>query len=217
MLAQYIKRIAGPALASGGLLWIADFIAIIIIGLTTGKLVDTIPTGQEPLIMRIAIWFLPLSMLFLGTGLIGVFARLEGRSKGWGIPGIVFIALPLVMSLINIVGLSGLTASITFSGDLNGLSVIAMSVGIILLGVAVLRSHALPRWIAWVMIVIGIVTFPILIATPLPVGPDWATDHLSFLLSGIAYIVVGTGLGAVSKRSDVSTVSTLTYTTHPAK
>jgi len=211
MLLQHLKRTTGLVLLSGGFLWIADCVAIIIIGLTTGKLVDNIPDAQAPLLMRIAMWFLPLSVLLLGGGLMGVFAHLEGRSKGWSIPGVVFIVPTLVMSILNIVGLSGITKAITFSGDLNGLSVIAMSVGIILLGVAVLRAHALSRWIGWLMIAIGIVTFPILIATPLPIGPDWATDHLSFLLSGIAYTIMGTGVGAVSKQSRVETASMLTY------
>jgi hypothetical protein len=34
--------------------------------------------------------------------------------------------------------------------------------------------------IAWTLIAIGIVTGPILFATPLPIGPDWATDTIAF-------------------------------------
>jgi hypothetical protein len=32
---------------------------------------------------------------------------------------------------------------------------------------------------------------PLLLVTPLPVGPAWATDTLAFLLGGIVYVAVG--------------------------
>jgi hypothetical protein len=39
------------------------------------------------------------------------------------------------------------------------------------------------------------------LGTPLPIGPDWATDHLAFLTSGIAYTIAGARLWTAQKRS----------------
>ncbi len=50
---------------------------------------------------------------------------------------------------------------------------------------AVVRTHVLPRWMAWTLVMIGLVTIPILFATPLPIGPDWASDFLAFLVNAL--------------------------------
>ena len=60
----------------------------------------------------------------------------------------------------------------------------------------------LPRSYAWILIVIGIVTLPILLLTPLPIGPAWATDTVAFFLSGIGYTVVGLRMLVERKRMD---------------
>jgi hypothetical protein len=64
----------------------------------------------------------------------------------------------------------------------------------------------LPRPFAWTLIVIGIMTLPILLTTPLPIGPGWATDTVAFFLSGIGYTVVGLRMLVERKRMDERTV-----------
>ncbi len=89
MLAQRLRRLAGPAFTAGGLLWITLYVSIVIVGVMTGKLAPT-PDAHSPLLVRVGIWFLPISALILGVGLLGMFARLEGRARGLGITGVVF-------------------------------------------------------------------------------------------------------------------------------
>jgi len=209
MFSQQLKRMAGPALTLGGLLWITIHVIIIIVGLMTGKLAGNIPAAHQPLLAHIYFLILPLSYLLLGVGLLGVFARLEGRSRRIGITGMLFASIGLVMEVMYVIALIFLTIS---PASLNGLLGMLVSVanalnglftllGTGLLGWAALRASVLPRWAAWILIIIAIVTAPILFATPLPIGPDWATDTLAFFFSGIGYTVVGTTLLAVRKHA----------------
>lgn len=61
--------------------------------------------------------------------------------------------------------------------------------------------------IAWTLIAIGIVTGPILFATPLPIGPDWATDTIAFFFSGIGYTMVGVKMLAMDRKATQQQVS----------
>ncbi len=63
-----------------------------------------------------------------------------------------------------------------------------------LLSVGALRTGVLPRWVALTLLFAGVTTILVLFGTPLPVGRDWATDHLAFLLSGLAYMIAGARL-----------------------
>lgn len=60
MFSQQLKRLAGPALAVGGLLWIIVYIVIVIIGLETGKLAPPLDV-HSPALVLIGIFLLPLT------------------------------------------------------------------------------------------------------------------------------------------------------------
>jgi hypothetical protein len=201
MFSQQLKRLAGPALAVGGIAWIILYIVIVIIGLETGKLAPPLD-AHSPALVRIGIWLLPLSLLPLYTGLLGVFARLDGRARGSGITGVVFASIGIVLAVIDLIVLSGIFGYSDFlNSNVGGFGAFSMIIGTGFLGFAALRARALPRWMAWILLIIGIVTIPILFATPLPIGPNWATDFMAFLLSGIGYTVVGMVLIAARKHT----------------
>jgi hypothetical protein len=207
MLARRLKRLASPALTAGGLLWVALDVIIVIIGVMTGKLAPGL-NAHSPLLMRVGIWLLPTSSLILGVGLLGVFAWLEGRAKGLGVTGVVFTSIALMLALSNAIDLSG---AFGFNQHLNnlfgGFAAWAVSIGTGFLGWAALRAKTLSRPLAWLLIAIGLTTIPVLLATPLPIGPDWATDFLAFLLSGIAYTIVGIGMLSARQPTGEATTS----------
>jgi hypothetical protein len=209
-------RLGGPALTSGGLLWITVFVIFVAVGATTGKFPQN-PGPHAPVLVFISNWLFALSILILDLGQVGVFARLEGRARGLGITGVVFTLVSMIMLIINMILFSGITGSITYSGNLTGFGAMATTIGAAFLGWAALRAQVLPRWVAWSLIAIGLTTIPILFATPLPIGPDWATDMLAFLTSGIMYAVVGTKLLAAHKHADVTIMDTSTNTMAQAK
>lgn len=82
MSLRQFKRPARPALIAGGLLWVAASVASMILGMLTGK-VNPFPDAHSPALAYVGIWFLPLGTLFLG--LLGMFARLGGHARGFGI------------------------------------------------------------------------------------------------------------------------------------
>ena len=208
MFSLQLKRLAGPALTLGGLLWIIVYIVIVIIGLETGKLAPPLD-AHSPVLVLIGIFLLPLSLFPLYVGLLGVFTGLEKRGRAFGITGVVFATLGIVLAAIDLVVLSGIFGSSqSLNANIGGIGAFSIILGTGFLGFAALRARSLPRWMAWTLLIIGIVTIPILFATPLPIGPNWATDFVAFLLSGIAYVVVGMSLIAARKRTVESATDT---------
>jgi hypothetical protein len=206
MFAQRFSRLAGPALTLGGLLWVAIHVMIVIAGMMTGKLVIALPTVQQPLLSHIYYLVLPVSYLILCVGLLSACVQLEGRARKLGTAGMALALIATLASTINLLFLP--ISSTSQSGPfgvvvsvVNGLSGLFALAATLLLGCASLRVHMLPASFAWTLIVIGIVTLPILLLTPLPIGPAWATDTISFFLSGIGFTVVG--LKLLAQRENV--------------
>jgi hypothetical protein len=208
MFSQQLKRLAGPALAVGGLFWIATYIVIVLIGLQTGQLAPPLD-AHSPLLVRIGIYLLPLSLFPLYVGLLGVFSGLEKRGRVFGLIGVVFATLGIGLGVIDLVVLSGVFGSSeSLNASVGGMGAFSITIGTGFLGFAALRARALPGLLAWTLLIIGIITIPILFATPLPIGPNWATDFVAFLISGIGYTVVGVTMMVTRKRMVESTVDT---------
>ena len=210
MLTQLLKRLAGPALIVGGLLWVTIHAFMIAIVMMTGKLAGEVPASHQPLITPIYFLLLPLSSLFLGVGLLGVLP-LEGRSMKLGITGIVLASIGMVMGIIDLLFLTLIPSDVNevlggIASVANGLNGLLMLASTVLLGWAALRTHILPSWAAWILISIGILTAPILLVTPLSIGLIWATDTIAFFLGGIGYIVVGVTLIVTRKHAVESMV-----------
>jgi hypothetical protein len=209
MFSQRFSRLAGPVLMLGGLLWITIHVMVVIAGKMTGKLVIALAPAQQPLLAHIYYLVLPISYLILCVGLLGAFAQLEGRAGRLGTTGFVFASIATLASSINLIFLPISTTSLNgvfgvVAPVVNGLSGLSALAATLLLGYAALRTHTLPAPFAWTLIVIGIVTLPILWLTPLPIGPDWATDTISFFLSGVGYTLVGLRMLAQRERAHES-------------
>lgn len=186
-----LARRAGPLLVAGGLLWIGTFGCLIVNGFLTGTLPSQ-PDAVSPLFLRIAIRLFALSVIVLGLGFWGFAPRV--RSRGLRIAALVVTSIAMAMAAVNNVTLSGLLGTPSYSDTLGGLSVMISSLGALLLGIAAARTPGLGRRIPALMIAIGLSTIPVLIFTPLPIGPDWATDFLAFLTSGAAFVALGASL-----------------------
>jgi len=183
-------RLVGPAFTIGGLVWVADFVQIVI----NGAVIDSLPTAPDPLlplVWRIGLRLFVVSIVVLGVGLVSLLMQVQGRSKKLAISGLVFTAIALVLTTVNLTTLSGLAGTPMFNDTFMGLSIFATAIATAFMSVAALRTHTLPRWAAITLLIVGISTIPVLFGTPLPIGPDWATDHLAFVASGTAYTIVG--------------------------
>jgi hypothetical protein len=186
-----LRSLANSILFAGGVLWILTFALIVVNGVITGTLPNQ-PDVVSPPFLRIGIRLFALSVVILGIGLWGFAPRLHGR---WlKTIGLLLSTVAMIFSAINLVTLSGLVGTPAYSDTLGGLSVMITSLATLLLGIAAARSPGISRTTLAAMFWIGLSTIPILIFTPLPVGPDWATDFLAFLTSGVAYCVLGRSL-----------------------
>jgi hypothetical protein len=193
MSLQQFKRLAGPALIAGGLLWMAASVASIVLGMLTGQ-VDPTPGARSPALAYVGIWFLPFGTLFLGLGLLGMFARLGDHARVLGIISVVFASIGMALSIVALIGIIASSSSLNSLGG--GFGSFAVIIGSGFMGCAALRARALPRSKAVILLITGFVTVPIIFVTPLPIGPGWATDMLGFLLSAIVYGVMGATLAA---------------------
>ncbi len=183
--------IAVATLFIGGVLWILDFVTIWTHGNLTGSLPGSV-IADLPLYSQLGLRLFSLSIPILLIGLATLTRHTLLKQRMLTLLAAVFIVIPLVLSSINIVTLFGPAG--TFNDTFMGLSVFSTSIATGLIGLAARRSKTLARPAAWSLIAIGVMTIPVLFGTPLPIGPDWATDHLAFLLSGSLYVLASVTL-----------------------
>jgi hypothetical protein len=185
---SFLVRWGGLALIVGGLLWIASYGT----GLVNGRTIDPHIQNLSPLEWISGITFSG-AFLFLGIGLAALGARLQQRSKPLALVGTLLAFLPITAGLVNLVLLTGLFRGIRVIGLLAGIGVVCTFASATLLGIATLHTRSLPRWTALILLVTGLVTFPVILLT-IPLSafvPDYITGDLPFALSAALFLVVG--------------------------
>jgi len=180
----------------GGLLWILTYCTEILIGVTLGeevyKSVDASRSALE--------WLWPAffmgAIFFLGMGLLGVRARLEGRSRKLGIAGALAASVAIAAASINLVLLLGILGKATALDGLGFAGVLAILGGATLMGIATLRAKVLPRWTRFALALTPFAFIPAIIATiPLEsVAPDYVIADLPFPVVGAVLAGVGYGM-----------------------
>ncbi len=177
----------------GGLLWILTYVVEIVIGVTLGA--ETYSQADPSASLLEWLWpvFFMGAIFFLGVGLLGVRARLEGRSKKLGIAGALLAAVAVVAASINLVLLAGVFGEATALDGLGFLGVIGVIFGAILLGIATLRARVLPRWARLVLTMTPLAFIPAIIVTiPLEsVLPEYVIADLPFPVVGTVLATVG--------------------------
>ena len=183
-------RWGGPTMMLGGLLWILAYATGLIVGVTTGEL------PQDPGASALA-WVgaasFSAAILFVGIGLAGLYARLERHSKKLAVAGLVLACVAIITAAINLVLMTGILGEARVLNSLGGVGVLSILGGATLLAIAALRAKVLPRWVRFVLLVVGVLTFPVLLATiPLESAlPPFVIADLPFAVVGVALIAVG--------------------------
>jgi hypothetical protein len=148
-----LMRWSGLAAIVGGLLWIVNAV------LTASKLRGCIGIDCQSSAIRNTDDLLPIflvALLLISFGLIGLVIRAShaGRFGRLGPIGVVFCAaggaLVVIASLIQAIFFGGDFPLMPFFVVPGSLAVI---VGFLLLGIAILRARVLPRWVARLLIV----------------------------------------------------------------
>ncbi len=192
-MSSNLIRWGGPALILGGLLWGLTYLTELVIGVTAG---EAAYNRADPSASALE-WFWPAffmgAIFFLGVGLLGVRARLEGRSRLLGIVGALLACVAIVAASINLVLLTGVTGKPTASDGLGFAGVLGVLIGATLLGIATLRARVLPRWARIALTFVAFAFFPaILVTIPLEgVAPDYVIADLPFPVVGAVLASVG--------------------------
>jgi hypothetical protein len=190
LTAPRLTCLMAAALFFGGLFWAIDFVLIILNGMVTGSL-PAESDAQLPLYLRVGLRLFIVSIPILTFGLAMLAIRLRAGSPKLTVASLLFMTIALVLSSVNLVTISGLASTPMFNDTFMGLSIFATAIATGFLGAATLRTQTLSRVEGVLLLLVGVTTIPILFGTPLPFGPDWATDHLAFLTSGSVYAIVG--------------------------
>lgn len=124
------------------------------------------------------------------AGIGGLHALQRGRYGRLGTAGsllaLVGLALPLVAGIVaSGLGLAGDTSSVTASlvvALLFLLGLLALFVGLVLLGVATLRARVLPSWFG-VLLIVGLIVVAVLVGVQLP--------PVGVVAYGVFWVLVG--------------------------
>lgn len=192
-MSSKLIRWGGPAMMLGGLLWILTYLTEIAVGVTLGLEAYLKPDPSASLLVWLWPVFFMGAILFLGVGLLGVRARLEGRSKKLGVAGAVLAYIAVAAASVNLVLLSGVTGEATAYDGIGFLGVIGVMLGSVLMGVAALRAKVLPRWARVVLTLTPLAFIPAIIITiPLEsVVPEYVIADLPFPFVGLVLAAVG--------------------------
>jgi peptidoglycan/LPS O-acetylase OafA/YrhL len=189
---------AGLALIIGGLLWVATYLAQILIGLRLGAEVYADPDPDFSASWLILLWPVTFfgATLFLSVGVLGVAARIGKRGRTLAVLGAVVATAGVAASLVNLVLLTGITGEPTASDDLGFLGVVGVLGGSVLVGSAPLRGRVLRRPVRLTLALLPFAFIPAIIATiPLEtVAPDYAVADLPFPVVGLVLAAVGLAL-----------------------
>jgi hypothetical protein len=201
-MSSNLIRWGGPALILGGLLWVLTYLVEIIFGMTAGEAAYNRADASA----SILVWFWGVffmgALFFLGVGLLGVRARLEGRSKVLGTVGALLALVAILAASINLVTLTGVFGEPMANDGLGFLGVIGTLGGSLLLGIAALRAKVLPRSARFVLTLTPFAFIPAIIVTiPLSsVAPEYVVADFPFPVVGA---VLGTvGYAVLNSRGD---------------
>lgn len=185
-------RFGSLAALVAGPMWIVYYGIDLISGALGNRVIEK-PPFDSPLSVLVLLLFNGAIVGFNAANL-GLFRRLGGRSRGWGIAGLVFAALAVTaVALAFVAAVTGFIRSGIFSG----FGVMLTCIATTLMGIAVARAHALPGAARFIPLLVGLATFPFIVTITVILGavlPDYAIAEFPFAASGLGWILIGLAL-----------------------
>lgn len=203
-MSSMLGRYAGPALIAGGCSWVVMYALELVIG-------PVGPGGMDPAASTLQ-WLTAVlfgaAVLSIGFGLLGLRAVLGGRSRKLGLAASVPVVVAMCCAAVNLVLLAGVVGPPQVLGSLGGLGVVCTLLGATMMSVAAMRARVLAVWARAMLLVAGLVTFPVVLLTiPLEaVLPPHVIGDLPFPAVGLAFVAVG--LAVTSSRRKALPVQT---------
>ena len=135
--------------------------------------------------------FVPPATLLFALGMVGLHARLRGDGGPLGTAGVLLAWVALAASAVNLIGLA---LSIPAPGDPDAPTLLqitymaaflAILLGLLALGIAVLRARVMPAPWGAVPLAVGVLWFPLQ-------GVGFAiSDGVGLVLGGLAWALLG--------------------------
>lgn len=178
---------------AGGL-WIITYLA----GVADKRLIDPDYFDGSAL-MWIGMIANEAAQVCLGVGLIMLGTRLWTRAKVLASAGIALSTISLVTLFIGLALFPSLLQGAILPRELSAVTTVTLFAGMVLLGSATLRTRALPRIAAWLLLLVGVLTVPLIfLAFPLgSVAPNYLVSDLPLALVAVLLILIG---NAVQRR-----------------
>ncbi len=194
-MSSKLKQWSGPALAVGGSLWIAHYALQVVMGVASGVAPATRSFDIPGAVLDLFLF--SGAILLFAVGLLGISARLRGRSWKLRVAGTVFALIAGTSVTVQAILVSGAFGESAFVGALLGFGVIGSLASATLLSIAALRTGALPQRTSRLLLIMGLVTFPGIVAAGMLAAfvPAYLTDELPFAVSGVAWVLVGRVVG----------------------
>lgn len=191
-LARAPGRFAIGTLTAGGLLMVAMYALEIVQGLQTGETMTLENAAVRPL-LYISGFMFGFALIAVALGLAGIGLVLRAHAPRLATAAVVLPLLaalaPIFNMLAPVVGMHGVPA-------LNALSVLANLASATLLGIAALRTRALPRMIGSTLLAVGLITFPLILLT-IPAAsflPEYVVQDIPFPVWGAIFVGIGAAL-----------------------
>jgi hypothetical protein len=194
---QQYGRFGSLAALIGGSMWMVYYCTDLISGAMGNRIIEHDPLSS-PLTITSMLLF-NLAIIAFNLANVGLFQRLNGRSRGWGIAGLSFAGLAVAMITASFIATA---TGLIRGGIFSGIGVMATCIATTLLGIGVLRARALPGKARFLPLALGALTFPFIVTITIILGaflPDYAISEFPFAASGLGWIAIGVAMrvGAV--------------------
>jgi hypothetical protein len=192
MLTTRLRSWSGALLIAGGALMVIMYALEIVYGMQSGAPFGPEDLGRSALALVGSMTF-ALGLLLIGAGLLGTSWALRAYAPIVAALSLVLALVPIGAMAVNLTLISGVTGQPTLLGELGGLAVVTNLASATLLGIAVLRTRALPHAIGIMLLTVGLITFPcILLTIPLEaVLPPYIVGDLPFPVWGVVFAALG--------------------------
>ncbi|HEX8236968.1 MAG TPA: hypothetical protein VF600_13500 [Abditibacteriaceae bacterium] len=180
------KNAINRFLTTGGALWIAHYVLQLVMGLSEGKVsMNSRFSPFDGFCFMAAIVCFCIGLGWLST-------QIRPRTA-LAVTGLTFA---IIAGVAIIVGAAAFMWKQQAPGVLGAVGVVGSCLSATFAALAARRTNALPPRLANLLLLIGLLTFPLIVAFTWPgqFVPSYLTDELPFALSGIAYITFARGL-----------------------
>lgn len=187
-------RLGGMAALVGGVSWIIYYFSDLISGVLGQRLIEKAQTETPFTGLSFALFLAGIVLFNIAD--FGLYSRLGRHSRGWGIAGLVFSAVAVTLVITAVIVLAS-SASIP-PGMFAGFGVMTTCVATTLMGIAVFRARALPGSARALPLVVGIITFPLIVGFGSFEAflPAYVISEMPFALSGLGWIAISMAMRA---------------------